>query len=178
MGEEPQLLHLHGKLYMALSYAPKLVKQTIEWGFDINVVGLNGQTRNDFVIKGCAGEHFSLQQTYRFDRSMDSLTKKSPHHHFIACLSLNSTHRTSQLFLLGCHLIMSYKLSFEEALLALRPSRYSEDAALISALENSLRGFCCAKCLNWIDFNSDIPEDAQPYLQMDEYMHYSRFARH
>ena len=81
-------------------------------------------------------------------------------------------------FLLGCHLIMTHGLGFEEAYLAFRPlstlfERTSTDEI---SVEKSMRAFCCAKCLNWIDFGQQIDISSIDHpLCMDELDHYARY---
>jgi hypothetical protein len=76
---------------------------------------------------------------------------------------------------------MTRGLGFEEAYLAFRPiyclfERTSSDGM---SVEKSMRAFCCAKCLNWIDFGQHIDGSASDHpICMDECAHYARcFSR-
>ena len=171
--ENQELSHLHGKLYAAVSY-DEIVCALTNGHCNLLIGGLVGQKWNEFVIPIQERLHFCLEEIHQFDSKLVCLTKNQSVVKLIAFLARNQIQKLPQLFLLGCHLIMSHGLSFEETLLALRPARDPEAAALNSVLDNALRSVCCAKCLNWIEFNVDAPNE--PRLQMDEYNHYSRFG--
>jgi hypothetical protein len=58
-------------------------------------------------------------------------------------------------FLVACHMVMSHGLGFEECFLLLKPFHclFEEyHASYGVSVETLLRSFCCARCLDWIDF--------------------------
>jgi hypothetical protein len=72
---------------------------------------------------------------------------------------------------------MTHGLGFEEAFLSFRSfhelfQSYAEGVSV----ENVLRAFCCAKCLNWIDFKaaSDAENKPSKSINIPEFIHYSR----
>ena len=116
----------------------------------------------------------SLKQIFQFDKRMRWLARKHAGLKMICCLHTEPNQQAVLLYLLGCHLIMSYGLTFEETLIALRPTRGRIAGArpeIFPRLESALRAVCCAKCLDWIDFSA---QDNAAELQMDEYSHYAR----
>jgi hypothetical protein len=57
--------------------------------------------------------------------------------------------------LLGCHLVMSHGLGFEETYLSFKPWHHLLEQHLSAheiSVKHLLRCFCCAKYLDWIDF--------------------------
>ena len=79
------------------------------------------------------------------------------------------------MLLIGCHLIISKGLGFEESFLALKAFRpfHPLFEKHFSLLESLFRAVCCAKCLNWIDFSVDATESSTQ-IWMEEYIHYAR----
>ena len=117
----------------------------------------------------------SLEQVYLFDSTINSAIKSRPEKKLVVCRGSSVKQKSAQLVLLGCHLIMSRGFNFEETLMALRPvCEPSDELKHISMVNDTLRCVCCAKYLNWISFNTNIGVECEPYLEMDEYMHYAR----
>jgi hypothetical protein len=119
---------------------------------------------------------FSLESIFRFDIIIKSLLLKQTNR-ILVCPN-NETHTQAKiLVLLGCHLIMSQGMGFEETVLAFRPLNTLLQANLrgVSSFEAILRAMCCAKCLNWINFSLEQTNKDDDGIQMDEYIHYSRY---
>jgi hypothetical protein len=117
----------------------------------------------------------SLEEMFQFDVIMQNLINRHSHR-VVVCTGSETSRQARTLMLLGCHMVMSQGMAFEETLLRFRPLQSLIQTYFngISAFEVLLRAICCAKCLNWIDFgfgNNDIPESG---IQMDEYIHYAR----
>ena len=121
----------------------------------------------------------SLVELFRFDKLLHNIAKAKPDCKLLVCAGIDPQQQIAISFMLACHLIMSGSLGFEEACLAFQPlleqvSSYIDTAAF----KNALRAICCAKCMGWIDFRSDEEKVTQKpgSIEMDEYIHYSRYA--
>ena len=122
---------------------------------------------------------FSLDEIYRFDSIVQICIVRSPvSAQLLFCAGRLPYRRIRVLFLLGCHLIMSQGLNFEETVLAFRPfkdlfTRYHTSELW---LQECWRALCCSKCLYWINFSESQENDDRVGIQMDEYIHYARCA--
>jgi hypothetical protein len=121
----------------------------------------------------------SLIELFQFDEMMYRIAMASPDRKLLVCAGLKPQQQSVISFMMACHLIMSGSLGFEEACLAFQPlqeqiDRYIGDAAF----RDSLRAICCAKCIGWLDFRrAEEEETVKPsYIEMGEYIHYSRYA--
>jgi hypothetical protein len=97
----------------------------------------------------------------------------------IICTGVDPVQQVASAFLLGCYLILSTGLGFEEACLAFRPLSETIDRCIGNVVfKNSLRALCCAKCLNWIDFRRDSESETMLHqqIEIDEFIHYSRYG--
>ncbi len=119
----------------------------------------------------------SLSKIFHFNEMVAKLSNIHASQKLVFCAGQDIQSQVQLAFLLGCRLIMTHGLGFEEAYLAFRPlssllERTSTDEI---SVEKSMRAFCCAKCLNWIDFGQqiDISSIEHP-LCMDELDHYAR----
>jgi hypothetical protein len=76
-------------------------------------------------------------------------------------------------------MIMSHGLGFEETYLAFRPLHgfFKNTSYLEIPVENTLRAFCCAKCLNWIDFgqNKEVIDEQSRPICMEEFDRDARY---
>ena len=118
---------------------------------------------------------FSLGSVFRFDATMQSfLTKHTKR--VLVCPGYETNKQVKAIMLLGCHLIMSQGMGFEETILAFRPLNSLLQMKLrgISSFEAMLRAICCAKCLGWIHFRLEHTEKPDAAIHMDEYIHYAR----
>ncbi len=118
----------------------------------------------------------SLEEMFRFDGIMRSLVQQQEHH-VVVCTGVETNRQARTLMLLGCHMVMSQGMAFEETLLSFRPQQSLIQSHFrgVLAFEVLLRAVCCAKCLNWIDFGLDMSESAaESGIQMDEFIHYAR----
>ncbi len=124
--------------------------------------------------EACTAASLSLSDIFRFDDTMRKvLSNGGSRFKLVVNIGSDLVTQARNSFLLGCHLIMSHGLGFEEAFLSLRPlhklfDQLSNDCAI--SVEKSLRAFCCAKCLNWIDFRISASND----IQIDRFVHDTR----
>ena len=90
-----------------------------------------------------------------------------------------STIDARELFMIGCHLIINHGLGFEETYLSLKPfNKYFSECSPIcgDSFETWLRCFCCAKCLDWIDFRVSPQYTAGNHtIQIDKFIHDDRY---
>ena len=129
----------------------------------------------DFIDTGNSFS-FSLESIFRFDAMMQKLLTKQTKH-VVVCPGFEENRQVKTLMLLGCHMIMSRGMSFEETVLAFRPLNTLLQMNLrgISSFEAVLRAMCCAKCLSWIHFGLEQTNKMDDGIQMDEYIHYARY---
>ncbi len=76
-------------------------------------------------------------------------------------------------------MIMTHGLGFEEAYLAFRSlyGLFEKTASDEMSVEKSMRAFCCAKCLNWIDFGQHTMGSTPDHpISLDESDHYARYS--
>jgi hypothetical protein len=112
----------------------------------------------------------SLSDIFRFDETMRKELSQISGLKLLVNIGSDIMTQARNTFLLGCHLIMSHGLGFEEAFLSLRPlhdlfDQFFQECAF--SVEQSLRAFCCAQCLNWIDFRISASND----IQIDRFIH-------
>ncbi len=76
-------------------------------------------------------------------------------------------------FLMGCHMMLSHGLGFEETYLAFRRLHSIMEPQSCTgpqiSVKSCLRAFCRAKCSEWITFI-----DKPGSMHIDEYLHYAR----
>ena len=124
----------------------------------------------------CKNVIFCLSDIYRFDETVGRLFATStPFIRLLVDIGTDPVVQIRNSFFLGCHLIMSHGLGFEEAFLSLRSlhelfDRFYQESNI--SVEKSLRAFCCAKCLNWIDFRISTGND----IQIDRFVHDARWC--
>ncbi len=118
---------------------------------------------------------FSLEEVFRLDITLGCLIQRQARR-VLVCTGFESNRQARTLMLLGCHMVLSQGMAFEEAFLIFRPlhSLIQTHFKGISAFENLLRAMCCAKCLNWIDFGVACNNKPESCIQMDEFIHYAR----
>jgi hypothetical protein len=181
-----QAIHIHNKLYIALSddgcWSDALANRNFE---DYNLFSpmetflasdRQANERNKTQFDDSIMNIFGLSDIFLFDDIMKSeLAKNSFGFKQLVNIGSDPVTQARSSFLLGCHLIMSHGLGFEETFLSLRPlhalfDQFSQMENI--SLENSLRAFCCAKCLNWIDFRISTEND----IQIDRFVHDVRWS--
>ncbi len=119
---------------------------------------------------------FSLEAIFCFNIMMQKLLTRQTKH-VLVCPGNETNAQVKTLMLLGCHLVMSQGMGFEETVLAFRPLNTLLQMNLrgISSFESILRAVCCAKCLSWIQFGLDQASKTDDGIQMNEYIHYARY---
>ena len=182
------LIHIHNNLLIALGDVEKLCssqKDGPEGYFVIPVLQNIRRTDLDASLHCLNVEGFlpsCLSDIARFDSMVNNVSNSHPHSKLVFSTTTEPEYQRRLVFLLGCHMIMRQGLGFEEAYLAFRPMHdvLEESSIQNLSVRRSLRAFCCAKCLGWIDFNRDFTlftdEENRTMICMDEYDHYARYA--
>jgi hypothetical protein len=120
----------------------------------------------------------SLVEVFRFDEMMQNVMMDIPDRKVLICAGGNfqPQQQAARSFLMACHLIMSGRFGFEEALLTLQPPG-EHVCRHFRVFKDSLRAISCARCLNWIDFSTQSTKDCFKHdcIEMQEYIHYSRY---
>jgi hypothetical protein len=143
---------------------------------DYLVVGLKID-ESELLLEAPGGiTSVSLQEVHRFDSFVRNMIALQPHMKLLICAGDEPFRQIRTMLLVGCHLIISQGLGFEESFLALSAFRSFHPLfeKHLASLESLLRAVCCAKCLDWINFNLDVSEDCTTQIHMEEYIHYAR----
>jgi hypothetical protein len=119
--------------------------------------------------------HFaSLSDIHRFDSMVKSMTSNNFGIKLLFHISRDPALQTRVLFLLGCHMILTCGLGFEETYLSFRQFHQTFEqycSARGASVEQSLRALCCAKCSDWIDLRVC---DATRKCTIDKFVHDER----
>jgi hypothetical protein len=121
-----------------------------------------------------------LEDIYEFDRIACAVEATYPTKRIVVPTGSDSSSRATIAFLMGCHMMLSHGLGFEETYLAFRRLHSIMDPQSSNGpqitVKSCLRAFCRAKCFQWITFQdpSENSPDTQGSIQIDEYLHYAR----
>jgi hypothetical protein len=126
-------------------------------------------------IPPCIGDIF------KFHEVLSTLERKYPRKKLVFQTGADHAIQTRMVFLLGCHMIMSHGLCFEKTCTAFDDLRaLIKETAPVSAvsIRSCWRAICCAKRMQWIDFERGIHADPNEdrCIHIDEYMHYARYS--
>ncbi len=184
------VMKLSSKLWLVLSSQQnaRLVAQQLTC--EESVASVDSSTFHNQFPAFCEMPHgvrllpFSLSEIYQFDGLMQHSLSKKGSTPLLLYAGTEPAQQVAVTFLLGCHLLMTHGLAFEEVVLALRPLQAKIGDVLgplgCAAFSTALRAVCCARCLDWIDFRQDSDDRAprKCRIEMDECLHYSRYAAH
>ena len=187
-GAIAKIVRLHGELYIALcgkDQTKDIVEKDLKCGM---VVQFDSISRVNFYEESERGSlstdrnsgfwPIGLSEIFHFNTMITKTSKLHASYKLVLCAGSDVQAQVQLAFLLGCHMIMTHGLGFEEAYLAFRPLFTLFESILSDemSVEKSLRAFCCAKCLNWIDFGQHIDKSQSDHpICMDEFDHYARF---
>jgi hypothetical protein len=174
------LLQVHSNLCMTFGELEE-VKSSLESEMRrIVLVPFNASTRS---IDSSSDNLVPFQPSYltaiyRFDESVKKILSTNHGKKLVFFSSHDVQSKGKLAFLLGCYLMMTRRLGFEETCLALRPlwKLHDEISSVEKLVETSLRAFCCARCLNWIDFGNHPTEveTNKQIIDVEEFDHYAR----
>ncbi len=176
-------IHIHNKLYIVLNDGCLENAHTISIYAEYDFFSVSGianlpsdHLSNVRQDDDCEIALFCLSDIYRFDDTMRrEIARSTAGLKQLVDIGTDPVIQARNSFFLGCHLIMSHGLGFEEAFLSLRSLHELFDQCYRKnniSVEKSLRAFCCAKCLNWIDFRISTGND----IQIDRLVHDARWC--
>jgi hypothetical protein len=176
-------IHLHGNIYIALQAFSS------EYQFSDNEVVVVSARSVWHEIEGSTSKE--IEQLHRI--AFPTLRSVILFHHIAKKIegqnrSLKIIFRVEDLleqqvwicFLLGCHLVVSHGMGFEETILSFKPLHQVFDQFSVAygiSFEQSLRAFCAAKCLNWIDFEVSPTLGPSSLSMIDNLVHENRSVR-
>ena len=179
MSRSVSFFHVHSRLYLALyekGQAEILAKHEFQNKYIIRspLSTVWSDAENGFSPG-------SLSEVYQFDSSVKEMTRKNPEFRIVFSSGAGSELQVKTAFLIGCHMIMSHGIGFEETFLAFRPLHDKIESLTVSnrgklsvSFKSCLRAVCCAKCMNWVDFRDDLGVGGViGKIPMDEYLHYA-----
>ena len=174
------VIELNSKIWLFLNSEQRLLQLAQQITFEFIILPFHSGTFSSKALaphlQGQRQIPFSLSDIYGFNEMMQNVSRCSSKVKII-CAGVDPVQQVAIAFLLGCHLIMSNGLGFEEAYLPFRPLYATIEQCFGNvAFTSSLRALCCVKCLNWIDFRKDPIDESQPrcIIDMEEFIHYSR----
>ena len=177
------IIKLHRKVWLVLSsqHNAQLIVDQLTCEVSVAPVGLVSFEQKGLAFRAMWHNELhmplSLSEVYLFDGLMQRCSSKRCSVPLLVFAGTEPSQQVAIAFLVGCHLIMTHGLAFEEVVLALRPLQDKIDE-FIGPLGSTaaLRAMCCAKCLDWVDFHEDSDSGAplKCPIDMDAYLHYSR----
>ena len=179
------IVRLHSGLYIALGgmdQAKGLVEKDLKSGTVLQFSPsklVDDEGRDDGLDPDNSFQPSSLSEIFRFNAMVAKISKLDAGLKLVFCAGPFVQSQVQLAFLLGCHMIMTHGLGFEEAYLAFRPlyGLFEQTSSEEMSVEKSMRAFCCAKCLNWIDFGQHIDGSRADHpICMDESDHYARYS--
>ena len=119
-----------------------------------------------------------LKDILQFDHMASGIQQRSPTKKIVFQVGSEASAQATMAFLLGCHMMLSNGLGFEETFLALGRMIQSldnrEQGCLAISMRSCLRAFCRAKCSGWIRTADSGTCGDSSSIHIDEYLHYAR----
>lgn len=153
-------IHVHNRLYLAL-YDAKQAEIMAQHELKQNFLVVPIASLKACPIHGIKedSESFnpsSLIEIFKFDEMACTLERKNPQMKLVFCTGAGQSSQIRVAFLIGCHMIMSHGIGFEETHLAFKHfhvlfERFSPADGGVS-VQSCWRALSRAKCLNWVDF--------------------------
>jgi hypothetical protein len=157
-------VHIHNRLLMA-SFKEQPSPATLKTISSLNYVLATFPhaaefRREDSSHEAAAFSPPSVEDIFRFDQMACALETKNPTHKIVFQTKLDQHSQATHTFLMGCHMILSHGLGFEETFLAFRRLHsimdpHPHNTPQIS-VKSCLRAFCRVKCSNWIIFKGPM----------------------
>ena len=161
-------VHVHNRLYLALydtDQAEIMARHELKFNFlvvPVHQTGAGPVANRANETGGCGEETesfnpSSLIEIFKFDEMACTLERKNPTMKLVFCTGAGLASQVRVAFLIGCHMIMSLGVGFEETNLSFKLfhgmfERFSPADAGGVTVENCWRALTRAKCLNWVDF--------------------------
>ena len=124
----------------------------------------------------------SVEDIFGFDQMACALEERNLSHKIVFQSRLDWHSHATLAFLMGCHMMLSHGLGFEETYLAFRrlhtimdPEPRNEPQITV---KSCLRAFCRAKCSNWMIFKGPMAAspDSNNSIHIEKYLQYARCA--
>ena len=174
------MIHIYNNLYIAMSDIEQIKHSEVVEKSRIVMIPFNAIQRGFCEAERTSENSFHpsyLTAIYKFGASISKISSLNEHKKMVFFTSRDIQSQSKLAFLLGCHLIMAHGLGFEETCLAFVPiwKMHEHICLIVRSVEKSLRAFCCARCLNWIDFGKTFKAlDKKETIDVEEFEHYSR----
>ena len=173
---------VHDRIFVVLSSKENVERLLGPRASEFHMVDQSNDYMELCAISVLKNSLFSLEATFKFNALMEKFSSNcTSSQSVLVCTGYEPCHQAKVLFLLGCHLVISRGLRFEETLIAFRPfwELFGCCSPGVNWIENCWLAICCVKRLKWIDFSDDESDRNDDWaceaeLQMDEYMHYAR----
>jgi hypothetical protein len=177
-------IHIYGRLHLTFYDADNAAKVAL----------MDGETSNFLIIPRSSnddqGERFgepgfnpsSLTEIFKFDEMINQIERKYPSQKLLICAGRSQFLQARTSFLVGCHLILSYRTELEETYRAFERlhgifEQVSSAKCGGLSVRSCLSSVYAAKKWELIDFRERF--NALPTMshsiQIDEYMHYARW---
>ena len=179
------MIHVFGRLHLTLHGAENAAK----------VARMDGETSNFLIIPGSSndvqGERFvqpgfgpsSLTEIFKFDEMICQIERSHPSQKLVVCAGRLPLERARTAFLVGCHLIISHRTDLEQTYMTLEKlhgifEQVSSAKGGELSVRSCLAAVYAAKKWDWIDFRErfNVLPTMSHSMQIDEYMHYARWA--
>ena len=180
------LLHVHGKIYVRFQTPMNSVVRSHSL---LSFTKFEAISMSSFLLPSHATEQVitstkqcfgSLSEIHEFDTAANSLAYRRNNAITLFEIVDDVDSKLRSLYLIGCHLIMTYGLGFEETYLCFKRFHtvFEEHAANVGeSFATWLRSFCCAKCLDWINFRvSPNKSSVSHQMHIDNFVHDTRQA--
>ena len=171
------MIHIHGKFYVKSNKASTIFEQkshvVASRPHQVHISKLIHQTYNE----SHSGKYFgSISELHLFN--VKAAKQMAEYCDSEIVFAAEHSIDARDLFMIACHLIAVHGLGFEEIYLSLKPfHEYLRRCTPLcgDSFECWLRSFCCAKCLDWIDFrvSTEYILGAMP-IQIDKFVHDER----
>jgi hypothetical protein len=135
-----------------------------------------GITVNSEINKSSAAPA-SLAEIFMFDEKINTFFRMNASKQIVAYTGSNIHRQAIVIFLLGCHLIMTWNIDLQQVRSIFRPL---EDIRAIveyaRSMHNCWSALSIAKQKRWVSFKEtfDICHEESHVLNMEEYLHYIR----
>ena len=185
-------VYIHNRIYLTLNdekFSLSVIKSVSDLNFTIvnphqsNIADMVQENRNTIAVPSELPFVVpSLKDISLFNCKVSDLERVNAAMKTVFQAGSDPTSQATLAFLLGCHMMLSHGLGFEETYLAvsripsIKEPQGCEDSCM--SVRSCLRAFCRAKCHSWIRFTDpdEACEDTSS-IHIDEHLHYARRAR-
>jgi hypothetical protein len=181
--------HIHNRFYLALldsSQAELISRHVLNANYMVLPLTMtNVDEISARVSKANPAAAFSpafLGDLLKFDDAIGAVERRRSRMKLVFQTGSDPKVQVQMAFMLGCHMIMSHGVGFEETCLAFKNlhTLFAETGASDEhgvSMRSCWRAICCAKALSWIDLKRAVFTNRADdrCIQIDEYLHYARY---